>query len=247
LRLSDLSHPRATRFGTTLENINLDLRAGQIIGIAGISGNGQQELAALISGETRAHQPDMIVIKKQDVGCLGPMQRRELGFAFVPEERLGRGAVPEMSLADNSLLTAHQKGMLSRGFIKRKVEKTFTRRCIEQFDVRTPGPDAEAGAMSGGNLQKFILGREIMLSPDVMLVSQPTWGVDVGAATAIRRRLLEMRGQGVAILVISEELEELFEICDALHVLHQGRLSRALPVVETTAEEVGTLMLGAEI
>ena len=247
LRLANLSHPRATRFGTTLENINLDLRAGQIIGIAGISGNGQQELAALISGEIRAHQPDMIVIKKQDVGCLGPMQRRELGFAFVPEERLGRGAVPEMSLADNSLLTAHQKGMLWRGIIKRKVEKTFTRRCIEQFDVRTPGPDAEAGAMSGGNLQKFILGREIMLSPDVMLVSQPTWGVDVGAATAIRRRLLEMRSQGAAILVISEELEELFEICDVLHVLHEGRLSKALPVAETTAEKVGTFMLGAKV
>ena len=175
------------------------------------------------------------------------MQRRELWFAFVPEERLGRGAVPEMSLADNSLLTAHQKGMLRSGFIKRKVEKTFTRQCIEQFDVRTPGPGAEAGAMSGGNLQKFILGREIMLSPDVMLVSQPTWGVDVGAATAIRRRLLEMRNQGAAILVISEELEELFEICDVLHVLHEGRLSKALPVAETTAEEVGTFMLGAEV
>lgn len=101
--------------------------------------------------------------------------------------------------------------------------------------------------MSGGNLQKFILGREIMLQPDVMLVSQPTWGVDIGAATAIRRRLIDMRAQGAAILVISEELEELFEICDSLHVLHEGHLSKPLVVSETTAEEVGAYMIGATV
>ncbi|WP_342077804.1 ABC transporter ATP-binding protein [Yoonia sp. SS1-5] len=245
LRLTGLSHARATRFGTSLEDINLDLHGGQIIGIAGISGNGQQELAALISGETRAGQSDMIQIMGRSVGHLGPMQRRKLGFTFVPEERLGRGAVPEMSLADNSLLTAHRQGMLRGGFIRRQVEKTFTRRCIEEFDVRTPGPDAEAGAMSGGNLQKFILGREIMLAPDVMLVAQPTWGVDIGAATAIRRRLVDMRDSGTAILVISEELEELFEICDILHVLHEGHLSAPLPVAETSADDVGAYMIGA--
>lgn len=247
LRLKGLSHPRISRFGTKLENINLDLRAGQIIGIAGISGNGQQELAALISGETRAQAKDMVQILGQNVGQLNAHQRRKLGFSFVPEERLGRGAVPEMSLSDNSLLTGHRKGMLKGGFIKREVEQAFTRRCIEEFDVRTPGPDAEAGAMSGGNLQKFILGREIMLEPDVMLVSQPTWGVDIGAATAIRRRLVAMRDQGAAILVISEELEELFEICDVLHVLHEGHLSPALSVAKTSAEEVGAYMIGAKV
>ncbi|CAN0451953.1 unnamed protein product, partial [Hapterophycus canaliculatus] len=166
MRLKNLSHPRVTRFGTTLSDINLDLRAGQIVGIAGISGNGQQELAALISGETPAQAKDMVHIMGRDVGLLGAQQRRELGFSFVPEERLGRGAIPDMSLADNSLLTAHRQGMLKGGFIKRHVERAFTRRCIDEFDVRTPGPDAEAGAMSGGNLQKFILGREIMLQPD---------------------------------------------------------------------------------
>ncbi|WP_227269728.1 ABC transporter ATP-binding protein [Roseobacter weihaiensis] len=247
LRLHNLSHPRATQFGTTLTDVNLDLRAGQVIGIAGISGNGQQELAALISGELRARKPEMVQIMGQAVGRRGPMHRRALGFTFVPEERLGRGAVPEMSLADNSLLTAHGQGMLRGGFIKRRVEQSFTRRCMEDFDVRTSGPDAEAGALSGGNLQKFILGREIMLAPDVMLVSQPTWGVDIGAATAIRRRLIEMRDNGAAILVISEELEELFEICDILHVLHEGRLSTGLPAADTTAEEVGAYMIGARL
>ena len=245
LECKALSQPRATRFGTSLENINLDLRAGQIIGVAGISGNGQQELAALISGETRSATRDMIRIMGQPAGHMGPAARRKLGFSFVPEERLGRGAVPEMSLADNSLLTAHRQGMLRGGFIKRQVERAFTRRCIDEFDVRTPGPEAEAGALSGGNLQKFILGREIMLAPDVMLVSQPTWGVDIGAATMIRRRLLQMRDEGAAILVISEELEELFEICDVLHVLHEGHLSPALIARETTAEEIGAYMIGA--
>jgi simple sugar transport system ATP-binding protein len=246
LRLNALSHPRASRFGTTLEGIDLKLRSGEIVGIAGISGNGQQELAALISGETRAHEPGMIELMGKRVGHVGPMERRDLGFAFVPEERLGRGAVPQMSLADNSLLTAHRRGMLNRGFIRRRAERAFTRDCIRDFDVRTPGPDAEAGSMSGGNLQKFILGREIMLEPDVMLVAQPTWGVDVGAATAIRRRLLKMRDTGCAILVISEEMEELFEICSILHVLHHGKLSRPLPAATTTAQEIGSYMIGAQ-
>ncbi len=245
LQLNKLSHPRATRFGTTLSEINMELRAGQIIGIAGISGNGQQELAALISGEVRANSADMIRVMDQPAGHMSPMQRRGLGFSFVPEERLGRGAVPDMSLADNSLLTAHRQDMLRGGFIRRSIEKAFTRRCIEEFDVRTPGPDAEAGAMSGGNLQKFILGREMMLAPDVMLVAQPTWGVDIGAATAIRKRLIDMRENGAAILVISEELDELFEICDILHVLYAGRLSDGMPAADTSAEEIGAYMIGA--
>ncbi|WP_421725898.1 ABC transporter ATP-binding protein [Bauldia sp.] len=246
LRLSGLSHPRATRFGTSLTNVSMELRAGQIIGIAGISGNGQQELAALISGETRAARRDMIEMMGQPVGHLGPMQRRNLGFSFVPEERLGRGAVPDMSLNHNSLLTGHRRDMLKGGFIKRSVKRAFTRQCIADFDVRTPGGDAEAGALSGGNLQKFIMGREFMLAPDIMLVAQPTWGVDIGAATAIRRRLLEMRDAGAAILVISEELEELFEICDVLHVLHEGHLSPALPKAETSPDEIGAYMIGAK-
>lgn len=246
LSISDLSHRPKTRFGTALQSINLDLRAGQIVGIAGISGNGQQELAALISGEALCGRAEMITLMGQKVGRMGPAQRRELGLAFVPEERLGRGAVPEMSLANNSLLTAHRLGMLRGGFIRRAAERAFTKDCIVEFDVRTPGPEAEAGAMSGGNLQKFIIGREIMLNPKVMLVSQPTWGVDVGAAAAIRRRLLQLRDQGAALLVISEELEELFEICDILHVLRAGQLSAPLQAANTTAQEIGTYMIGAQ-
>jgi simple sugar transport system ATP-binding protein len=179
------------------------------------------------------------------VGHLGPAARRAIGFAFVPEERLGRGAVPDMSLADNSLLTAHPLGLLKRGLIDRQAEASFTAACIADFDVRTTGPDAEAGSLSGGNLQKFIMGREISLHPRLLFVAQPTWGVDIGAATAIRQRLVQMRNAGVAVLVISEELEELFEICDRIQVLHKGALSPSLDPRSTRPEEIGRWMIGA--
>jgi simple sugar transport system ATP-binding protein len=131
------------------------------------------------------------------------------------------------------------------GFIAREAERAYTTACIARFDVRTIGPDAEAGALSGGNLQKFIMGREIMLNPKLLLVAQPTWGVDIGAAMDIRQRLVQMRNEGAAILVISEEIEELFEICDRLHVLHQGRMSPGLTTQATTVEQVGAYMIGA--
>jgi len=244
LVLNRLSLPSQTRFGTTLHDISLSVKSGQIVGIAGISGNGQAELAAAISGEVTVADAGAITLMGKPAGRLSAGARRRLGFAFIPEERLGRGAVPRMSLADNTLLTAHGTGLVRHGFIRRAAERAMTARLIADFDVRTAGPDVEAGNLSGGNLQKFMLGREILLEPKVMLVAQPTWGVDIGAATAIRRRLIEMRDQGTAILVISEELEELFEICDVLHVLHAGHLSGPRDPHVTTAAQIGTLMTG---
>lgn len=247
LQLNGLDYRNDDPFGISFSDLSLKVRSNEIVGIAGISGNGQQELAALISGEI-AQAPsrrETIRLLDRAVGDASVAARRLAGFAFVPEERLGRGAVPEMSLSDNALLTAHGKGLVANGFISRSAELRFSNECIARFDVRTPGPEAEAGALSGGNLQKFIMGREIMLAPKVLLVSQPTWGVDIGAATEIRRRLIEMRNAGAAILVISEELEELFQICDRLHVLHKGHLSPSLPTATTTAEEVGAFMIGA--
>ena len=233
-------------FGVTLHNVSLTVHSGEIIGIAGISGNGQKELAALISGETPqpASVRDTVRLMGRPVGDAGVADRRRMGFAFVPEDRLGRGAVPEMSLSDNALLTAHRQGLVRRGFISRAAERAFTTDCIARFDVRTPGPDAEAGALSGGNLQKFIMGREIMLNPKVLLVAQPTWGVDIGAAVDIRQRLVQMRNEGAAILVISEEIEELFEICDRLHVMAKGRLSPGLDRADATVERIGAWMSG---
>ena len=247
LELAELSYANDDPFGVSLSDISLSVRGGEIVGIAGISGNGQQEMAAVISGEIALPQAQRGTLRLmgRPAASLGAADRRQQGFAFVPEDRLGRGAVPDMSLADNALLTAHSRGLVRRGFIDRRAEQAFTSDCIARFDVRTPGPQAEAGALSGGNLQKFIMGREMMLSPAVFMVAQPTWGVDIGAATEIRQKLVAMRNAGTAILVISEEIDELFEICDRLHVLHKGHLSPSLSPATTSVDEVGTWMIGA--
>ncbi|MDB5550032.1 MAG: putative ATP-binding component of transporter [Rhizobium sp.] len=234
-------------FATPLSGISLAVHAGEILGIAGISGNGQTELAALISGETilSRDQRDRIYMMGRDVGRLDAATRRTLGFAFVPEDRLGRGAVPEMSLTLNTVLTAHPFDLVKRGLINSAGATALTSECIRQYDVRTSGPAAEAGSLSGGNLQKFIVGREIMLAPKLLFVAQPTWGVDIGAASAIRQRLIALRNAGMAILVISEELEELFELCDFIQVLHHGTLSPPLVTRDTRPEEIGRYMIGA--
>ena len=248
LAIDSLSTTPDDPFAVPLSNISLSLRAGEILGIAGVSGNGQSELAALISGETLLgrDQASRIRMMGQDVGRLAPAARRELGFAFVPEDRLGRGAVPEMSLTMNGLLTAHPLELVKNGLVDTARATAFAKDCIRDYDVRTPGPEAEAGALSGGNLQKFIVGREIMLAPKLLFVAQPTWGVDIGAASAIRRRLIALRNEGMAILVISEELEELFELSDTLQVLYHGTLSPPLVARDTRVEEVGRYMIGAK-
>jgi simple sugar transport system ATP-binding protein len=246
LALTNLTFANEDPFGVSLKDVSLSVRGGEILGIAGISGNGQQELAALISGEIALKSgASAVTLMGKPVGDLGAAARRKRGLAFVPEDRLGRGAVPDMSLADNALLTAHSRGLVQNGFINRKAERAFTADCIARFDVRTSGPQAEAGSLSGGNLQKFIMGREMMLEPSVLLVAQPTWGVDIGAASEIRQRLVAMRNAGAAIVVISEEIDELFEICDRLQVLHKGHLSPSQDVAATSVEQIGTYMIGA--
>jgi ABC-type uncharacterized transport system ATPase subunit len=247
LEIIGLDYQPDDPFAVPLSTISLTVRSGEILGIAGISGNGQSELASLISGEVvlPREQRERIYMMEKDVGTLNAAARRRLGFAFVPEDRLGRGAVPEMSLTLNSVLTAHPLDLLRHGLVDEAKAMAFARECIRQYDVRTSGPEAEAGSLSGGNLQKFIVGREIMLSPKLLFVAQPTWGVDIGAASAVRRRLVALRNQGMAILVISEEIEELFELCDFIQVLHHGTLSPALVARETRPEDIGRYMIGA--
>jgi simple sugar transport system ATP-binding protein len=244
LVVNHLSRPADDQFGTTLKDISLQVRGGEIFGIAGVSGNGQQELLYALSGEKLSANPADIQINRQDAGQLNPAQRRALGMRFIPEERLGRGAVPAMSLAMNGLLTGHDSGLSTRSFISYRKMRDFSQRCIEQFNVKCGGVDAEAKSLSGGNVQKYIVGRELMLKPKVLVVAQPTWGVDVGAAAFIRQTLIDLRDKGVAILVVSEELDELFEICDRIAVIHEGRLSAAKPGRETNPEEIGLLMGG---
>jgi simple sugar transport system ATP-binding protein len=244
LAVRGLSLPSPDPFGTALKEVRLDVRAGEIVGIAGVSGNGQQELLAALSGEAPLADAQAIRVCGAPAGRLSPGQRRALGLCFVPEERLGRGAVPRMSLARNGLLTAYGSGLLKYGMIRFDAMRELARHCIETYQVKCGGPDAQAHSLSGGNLQKFIVGREIMQCPKVLIVAQPTWGVDVGAAAFIRQALLDLRNTGTAILVISEELEELFEIADRIAVIAGGRLSPATPVAQTSMEEVGIRMSG---
>ena len=244
LALQSLTLAATDPFGTRLQQIDLSVRSGEIVGIAGVSGNGQKELLAAISGETRS-TADSVRICDRDAGTLDPAQRRKIGLGFVPEERLGRGAVPDLNLADNALLTGYGAGMVKNGLVQKAACREFARETIRRFDVRCGGELSIASSLSGGNLQKFIVGREIRLAPQVMVVAQPTWGVDIGASQLIRQSLIDLRDQGVAVLVISEELEELYAMCDRLAVLAGGRLSPVRPIAELPVEQVGVLMTGA--
>ncbi len=244
LELRALSLATRDPFGTELKDLNLGVRGGEIVGIAGVSGNGQKELLAVLSGEALSPERGMVRICGESAGLLDPARRRALGFGFVPEERLGRGAVPLMSLAQNALLTGAGTGMVRFGMVREQATRRFAADTIARFQVKCSGPEALAGSLSGGNLQKFIVGRETGLEPKVMVVAQPTWGVDVGAALLIRQALLDLREAGVALLVISEELDELFMICDRIAVIAQGRLSPAMPTAELSVERVGVMMAG---
>jgi general nucleoside transport system ATP-binding protein len=244
LQLKDLSLSTVDPFGTALKDINLAVRSGEIVGIAGVSGNGQKELLAALSGETTLDNGAAIELLGQPVGRLDPAQRRRIGLTFVPEERLGRGAVPPMTLAYNALLTGARQGMVNHGIVRGEAMHKFAIKVIERFKVKCDGDEAVASSLSGGNLQKYIVGRETLLSPRVMVVAQPTWGVDVGASMLIRQALIDLRDSGVALLVISEELDELFMISDRIGVIAGGRLSPTRRPAETSIEEIGIWMSG---
>jgi simple sugar transport system ATP-binding protein len=245
LELIGLSLPADGPFGTPLRGITLKLRAGEVLGIAGISGNGQAELLAAVSGELRARDPQTVWMGGDAIGHLGPARRRQLGLAYVPEERLGRGAVPEMSLAQNALLTAYQRGMVRAGLVDPIASRRFAENVIVEFQVRCGGAQAAALSLSGGNLQKFIVGREMAQQPRVLVIGQPTWGVDVAATALIRQRIIDLAGAGVAILIVSEDLGEILEVCDRVAVIARGRLSPMREVSDTGAEEIGRWMAGA--
>ncbi|MBT0569111.1 ABC transporter ATP-binding protein [Curvibacter sp. CHRR-16] len=247
LTVRNLSLPSEDQFGVPLQGIGLEVRSGEVVGIAGVSGNGQRELLYALSGEDTRAARGTVLVDGQDVSQLHPGQRRALGLHFVPEERLGRGAVPTLSLAQNMLLTRSEAIHGSRvagGWIRLGQLREHASRIIDTFRVKAHGAGAAAKSLSGGNLQKFIVGREIDAKPRLFIVSQPTWGVDVGAAAQIRESILALRDAGCAVLVVSEELDELFEVSDRLHVLARGRLSPSLPVAEATVEKVGEWMSG---
>ena len=224
-----------------VSDVNLAVRAGEIVGIAGISGNGQARFMAAAAGEA-ATPPDCVKLFGKPVGNLDTHARRISGLRYVPEQRLGHAAVPELSLTANTYLTGDS--LVRSGFILRDKARQFANTVIERFHVKTPTAEKAAGSLSGGNLQKFIMGREILNRPRVLLVHQPTWGVDVGAAAVIRNSLIRLRDDGAAIIVVSEEIDELFEVSDRIAVMYRGALSPAVPKKTLTIEEVGRWMSG---
>ncbi len=245
LEISDLSAPSPSAFGTSLKSVQMTVRKGEILGIGGVAGNGQDELLGVLSGEI-ATAPDAVRLNGAPIGRLGPTPRRRLGLLAAPEERLGHAAAPDMSLTENALLTgAVRENLASGGFLRWGATQSFAERIIEAFDVRTPGPQNAARSLSGGNLQKFVIGREVLQDPVVLVVNQPTWGVDAAAAAAIRQALLDLAAKGAAVVCISQDLDELMEISDSFAALNEGRLSPPRDTHGLTVDEIGLMMGGA--
>ena len=251
-RLSGLNRPVETAFATPLQDISFDVHAGEILGIAGISGNGQEELVEALTGEWLSPDHQQILFKGQPIGRTSPEGRRRLGIEMVPEERNGHAAIPEMSLMENTFLTHYNRVDMGGGQQSGKSQFTrhpelcadTTEQIIKDHDVRTPHSNPMARQLSGGNLQKFIMGRSLITNPELMIIAQPTWGVDVGAATMIRHNILALAANGCGVILISQDLEEIFSLSTRIAVLNEGRLSAVHDAVELSAEDVGLLMGG---
>jgi simple sugar transport system ATP-binding protein len=245
LKVSGLSLASDEQFGVPLHDVGFEVRAGEILGIAGVAGNGQGELMQALIGERRAAVPGAIAVDSVPVGASGPAARRALGMCFVPEERLDHASVADMTLWENAALTATWRRELSRlGFLDAAKARHFAGEVVDRFGVRTAGVDSAARSLSGGNLQKFVIGREILQAPAVLIAAQPTWGVDAGAAAAIHQALLSLSHAGTAVLIISQDLDELLAVADRIAVIANGRLTLAKPAGELTAYELGLSMGG---
>ncbi|MEL6573039.1 MAG: ABC transporter ATP-binding protein [Pseudomonadota bacterium] len=246
LLLDNLSAPAPHQFGTPLRSIRLTARLGEVTGIGGVAGNGQDELVAALSGEMPV-KPGMIKFDGTSIGHLPPNARRQLGVSVAPEERNGHAAASEMSLTENAVLTSRvTQGLSYKGFLNWSKATTFAEAVIATFDVRTPGAGNTAGSLSGGNLQKFVIGREILQEPRLLVVNQPTWGVDAAAAAAIRQALLDLAAKGSAVVVISQDLDELMEISDQFCALNAGGLSEPREAAGLTVDEIGLMLGGAQ-
>ncbi len=246
LALNALS-TKADGFAVAMKNAMLEVRGGEVVAIAGVAGNGQSEFFDALSGETAANRADAVVMDGVPCGLENITRRRKRGAAFVPEERLGHAAVPAFALSNNTVLTRHavDEGLAKRGVINLSMAMRIAGKVIAAYDVRKGKPDPEARSLSGGNLQKFTVGRELERQPGILVVNQPTWGVDAGAAATIRQALIDLARSGSAVVVISQDLDEIFEIADRIAVISRGQLSRAELKNTWTLEKIGLAMAGA--
>ncbi|MBT3855131.1 MAG: ATP-binding cassette domain-containing protein, partial [Thiotrichales bacterium] len=244
--INNLSCQSDDMYGVNLIDVSLTLKQGSIVGIAGVAGNGQDELMEILIGE-KSSSSGVLNFNGEDIGSLNSHERRQLSMFFVPEERLGHGAVPDMSLDENMLLSRpNSDQMTRRGVIDWNIVSSFSEQVISDFDVQTPSSRMLAKSLSGGNLQKFMVGRELIRSPKLLIVSQPTWGVDAGSANNIHQSLISLADQGSAILIISQDLDEILSLCEQIHVLSEGRLSEAVDMKKDGLEKISQLMVGGE-
>jgi len=230
-----------------VDNIDLDVRSGEILGIAGVSGNGQRELAEAIVGLRHAGPGSSILVN--DLQAVGANTRdiRNAGLAYVPEERMKDGAIGEFTVSENIMLVAHADDRyLRRGFLRRGEIHEQCQRLVDEFAVKTPTLETPTSSLSGGNIQKVILARELDTKPTVLIAAQPTRGVDIGAAEYIHARLIEQRSAGTAAMVISEDLDELLGIADRIAVMFEGRVMAIIDIEDATRESLGLLMAGVD-
>ena len=229
-----------------LKDVSLDVRAGEIVGIAGVEGNGQRELIESIAGLIDpAHVSGEIALEGTSLLGMDARARRELGIAHIPEDRHRRGLLLDFPLDENSILGAHYRPPVASGAMLNDREiRRRTADIIRRFDVRPPNPDLLARALSGGNQQKLIIGREFELKPRLLLVAQPTRGVDIGAIEFIHRKLVELRDAGCAVLLVSAELEEVMSLSDRLLVIRDGRIAGEVDPASAKPADIGILMTG---
>lgn len=227
-----------------LRGISLQVHEGEILGIAGVAGNGQRELAEVITG-LRTATGGSIRVNGQDTTNLSPDKVIGIGVSHIPEDRVGMGLIPNLPVSDNLALKGYRQPPLSRGpFLIPQAIRDFAARLISVFDISTPGPETPVRLLSGGNLQKTILAREITASRGLMVAVHPTHGLDVGAAEAVRAALLEQRDEGAAILLISEDLDELLTVADRIAVIYEGEIMGIVDADDADTEHIGLMMAG---
>jgi simple sugar transport system ATP-binding protein len=237
------------KHGVAVNNVSFDVHAGEIVGIAGVEGNGQTEIIEAIAGLIPAKdQSGIMNFEGTDIAKRSARERKELGIGHIPEDRLKRGLLLNSDLSENSILGVHYRppAATSIGILDSAGIKERTMEIINDFDVRPPNPNLTAKSLSGGNQQKLIIGREFELNPKLLLVSQPTRGVDIGAIEFIHRKLIELRDAGTAVLLVSAELEEVMALADRLIVFREGEIVGEVDPTETTAEEIGLMMTGGD-
>ncbi len=247
IKITDLNFTSEDPFETNLENINFTLNRGECLGIAGISGNGQSELFQILSGEIISNK-NSIEFNKNYIGNLNPQERREYLMAFSPEDRLEQAAIPQMKIFENVALNNFKSSnFFNNGLINEGKIKEHAKKIISDFNVNTDNIELKSQFLSGGNLQKLIIGRELITSPDLLICFNPTWGLDVGAINYIHETLIKINEQNKSIILISTDTDELLKLSDKISVIHKGKLSKIMDAEEVTSEKLGVLMGGGEI